>query len=136
MACSRGASAEPTNHAEPGVLEWRPGHLGGNAPWGSVGSVVDRKWLILFAVSLGSLMSTLDGSIVNIALPAIQQEFGIDLTTIEWVVVAYLLVVGSLLLPVGRLGEVQTFKRVYLAGLRGLHGRRAPCAAWPPTRRR
>jgi len=77
---------------------------------------MQRKWLILSAVSLGSLMSTLDGSIVNIALPAIQQDFGIDLTTVEWVVVAYLLVLGSLLLPVGRLGEVQTFKRVYLVG--------------------
>ncbi len=77
---------------------------------------MQRKWLILSAVSLGSLMSTLDGSIVNIALPAIQTDFGIDLTTVEWVVVAYLLVVGSLLLPVGRLGEVATFKRVYLAG--------------------
>jgi EmrB/QacA subfamily drug resistance transporter len=77
---------------------------------------VQRKWLILSTVSLGSLMSTLDGSIVNIALPAIQTDFRIDLTTVEWVVVAYLLVVGSLLLPVGRLGEVATFKRVYLAG--------------------
>ncbi|HEY4753938.1 MAG TPA: DHA2 family efflux MFS transporter permease subunit, partial [Candidatus Limnocylindrales bacterium] len=77
---------------------------------------MQRKWLILSTVSLGSLMSTLDGSIVNIALPAIQADFGISLTTVEWVVVAYLLVVGSLLLPVGRLGEVRTFKRVYLAG--------------------
>jgi EmrB/QacA subfamily drug resistance transporter len=77
---------------------------------------MERKWLILTSVSLGSLMATLDGSIVNIALPTIQTDFHIDLTTVEWVVVAYLLVVGSLLLPVGRLGEVLTFKRVYLAG--------------------
>jgi EmrB/QacA subfamily drug resistance transporter len=77
---------------------------------------MERKWLILTSVSLGSLMATLDGSIVNIALPAIQTDFRIDLTTIEWVVVAYLLVVGSLLLPCGRLGEVLTFKRVYLVG--------------------
>jgi len=77
---------------------------------------MQRKWLILSSVSLGSMMATLDGSIVNIALPRIQGDFGIDLTTVEWVVVAYLLVVGSLLLPVGRLGEVLTFKRVYLAG--------------------
>jgi EmrB/QacA subfamily drug resistance transporter len=77
---------------------------------------MERKWLILTSVSLGSLMSTLDGSIVNIALPAIQTDFRIDLTTVEWVVVAYLLVVGSLLLPFGRLGEVLTFKRVYLVG--------------------
>ena len=77
---------------------------------------MERKWLILTSVSLGSLMATLDGSIVNIALPAMQTDFGIDLTTVEWVVVAYLLVVGSLLLPFGRLGEVLTFKRVYLVG--------------------
>jgi len=77
---------------------------------------MDRKWLILTVVSLGSLMATLDASIVNIALPSIQGDFGVDLTTIEWVVVAYLLVIGSLLLPFGRLGEVVTFKRVYLVG--------------------
>jgi EmrB/QacA subfamily drug resistance transporter len=77
---------------------------------------MDRKWLILSAVSLGGLMATLDGSIVNIALPAIQASFGADLPTVEWVVVAYLLVSGSLLLPFGRLGEVVGFKRVYLAG--------------------
>ena len=77
---------------------------------------MQRKWLILSTVSLGSLMSTLDGSIVNIALPAIQSDLGIGLTTVEWVVIAYLLVVGSLLLPMGRLGEVRTFKRVYLVG--------------------
>src|SRR5664279_1522592 len=77
---------------------------------------MERKWLILTSVSLGSLMATLDGSIVNIALPAMQTDFRVDLTTIEWVVVAYLLVVGSLLLPCGRLGEVLTFKRVYLVG--------------------
>jgi len=61
-------------------------------------------------------MATLDGSIVNIALPSMQQDFGVGLTSVEWVVLAYLLVVGSLLLPVGRLGEVLTFKRVYLVG--------------------
>jgi EmrB/QacA subfamily drug resistance transporter len=77
---------------------------------------MERKWLILTSVSLGSLMATLDGSIVNIALPAMQTDFRVDLTTIQWVVVAYLLVVGSLLLPFGRLGEVLTFKRVYLVG--------------------
>jgi EmrB/QacA subfamily drug resistance transporter len=77
---------------------------------------MERKWLVLTSVSLGSLMATLDGSIVNIALPAMQREFAVGLTTIEWVVVAYLLVIGSLLLPFGRLGEVQTFKRVYLLG--------------------
>jgi EmrB/QacA subfamily drug resistance transporter len=75
-----------------------------------------RKWLVLSSVSLGTFMATLDGSIVNISLPYIQSAFGISLVVVEWVVVAYLLVVGSLLLPFGRLGEVLTFRRVYLAG--------------------
>lgn len=77
---------------------------------------MERKWLILSTTSLGALMSSLDGSIVNIALPAIANDLSVDLTTVEWVVVGYLLVVGSLLLPVGRLGEVLTFRRVYLVG--------------------
>lgn len=75
-----------------------------------------RRWLILSSVSVGTFMATLDGSIVNIALPKIQESFAVPLATVEWVVVGYLLVIGSVLLPFGRLGEVVTFKRVYLAG--------------------
>jgi EmrB/QacA subfamily drug resistance transporter len=92
---------------------------------------MDRKWLILTVVSLGSLMATLDASIVNIALPSIQSDFGVDLTTIEWVVVAYLLVIGSLLLPFGRLGEVLTFKRVYLVGFAVFTAASVCCGASP-----
>ncbi len=77
---------------------------------------LDRKWLILSSVSLGTFMATLDGSIVNISLPKIQGAFGIGISTVEWVSVGYLLVVGAFLLPFGRLGEILTFKRVYLTG--------------------
>ena len=76
----------------------------------------ERRWWILSTVSIGTFMSTLDGSIVNVSLPSIQSAFGVDLATVEWIVVAYLLVVGSLLLPFGRLGEVAGFRRVYLVG--------------------
>ena len=92
---------------------------------------MERKWLILTSVSLGSLMGTLDGSIVNIALPAIEDDFRVDLTSIEWVVVAYLLVIGALLLPFGRLGEVLTFKRVYLVGFAIFALASVCCAAAP-----
>jgi EmrB/QacA subfamily drug resistance transporter len=90
-----------------------------------------RRWLVLSAVSVGTFMATLDGSIVNIALPSIGQAFGIDLATVEWVVVAYLLVVGSLLLPFGRLGEVLSFRRVYLVGFAIFTVASALCGASP-----
>jgi EmrB/QacA subfamily drug resistance transporter len=78
---------------------------------------VDRhRWLVLSAVSVGTFMATLDGGIVNVSLPRIAEAFAIDLATVEWVVIAYLLIIGSLLLPIGRLGEILTFRRVYLAG--------------------
>ena len=90
-----------------------------------------RKWLILSSVSVGTFMATLDGSIVNISLPRIQDAFGVDLATIEWVVVGYLLVVGAVLLPFGRLGEVLTFKRVYLVGFAVFTIASALCGAAP-----
>jgi EmrB/QacA subfamily drug resistance transporter len=90
-----------------------------------------RRWLVLSAVSVGTFMATLDGSIVNIALPSIAQAFAIDLAAVEWVVVAYLLVVGSLLLPFGRLGEVLSFRRVYLVGFAVFTAASAVCGAAP-----
>ena len=79
-------------------------------------------------------MATLDGSIVNIALPSIGRAFGVDLAVVEWVVVAYLLVIGSLLLPFGRLGEVVSFRRVYLAGFAVFTGASVLCGAAPEIR--
>jgi EmrB/QacA subfamily drug resistance transporter len=90
-----------------------------------------RRWLVLSAVSVGTFMATLDGSIVGIALPSIGQALGMDLATVEWVVVAYLLVVGSLLLPFGRLGEVFSFRRVYLLGFVIFTVASALCGAAP-----
>ncbi len=90
-----------------------------------------RKWLILSSVSVGTFMATLDGSIVNISLPRIQEAFGVDLAAVEWVVVGYLLVVGSVLLPFGRLGEVLTLKRVYLTGFVVFTAASALCGAAP-----
>jgi EmrB/QacA subfamily drug resistance transporter len=92
---------------------------------------MDRRWLILSTVSVGTFMATLDGSIVNISLPKIQAAFGIDLATTELVVVAYLIVLGTVLLPFGRLGEVLTFKRVYLSGFALFTVASALCGAAP-----
>ncbi len=75
-----------------------------------------RKWIVLSAISIGTFISTLGGSIVNISLPPIAKDFGVGISDIEWIVVAYLLVAGSLLLTFGRLGDIFGYKRVYVGG--------------------
>ena len=71
---------------------------------------------ILIIVSLGSFMSALDSSIVNISLPSISEYFNINLTTVEWVVLSYLIVISSLLLTYGRMGDLYGHKKVYMIG--------------------
>lgn len=71
---------------------------------------------ILVAVGTGTLMTALDGSIVNTLLPILRQQFHVDIAYIEWVVVTYLLVTSSLLLSFGRLGDLYGHKRTYLMG--------------------
>ncbi|HID30065.1 MAG TPA: DHA2 family efflux MFS transporter permease subunit [Desulfobacterales bacterium] len=81
-------------------------------------SIIARsKWLIFLFVAIGIFMSTLDSSIVNIALPAIMSDFSVDLATIEWVVLVYLLTVSSLLLNFGRLSDIKGQRWVYSRGL-------------------
>ena len=75
-----------------------------------------RHWMILLAVGIGSFMGALDGSVVNIILPAVSQSFGSDVATIEWVVTIYLLVLSGLLLSFGRLGDLRGNKRIYVTG--------------------
>ena len=50
-----------------------------------------RNWLVMVAVGVGSLLGSIDSSVVNIALPTIRREFGTDVATAEWVVAIYLL---------------------------------------------
>jgi hypothetical protein len=66
-----------------------------------------NKWLIFSLVAVGIFMSTLDGSIVNVALPTIMAELSIPLITVKWVVVIYLLTISSLLLSFGRLSDMR-----------------------------
>ena len=74
------------------------------------------RWYVLAVIFVGTFMGPLDSSIVNIALPVIAKEFGVGITTIEWVVMAYLLTTSSLLLSVGRIGDMIGHKRVYIFG--------------------
>ena len=77
---------------------------------------LDGKWLVLLAVGVGTFMSALDGSVVNTVLPIISHAFRSSVATIEWVVVIYLLVVGGLLLTLGRLGDLHGHKSIYCLG--------------------
>jgi EmrB/QacA subfamily drug resistance transporter len=85
-----------------------------------VGTIPDpRRWLILVAVGLAQLMVVLDATIVNIALPSAQQDLGFSTTDRQWVVTAYALAFGSLLLLGGRLGDLFGRKITFLAGVLG-----------------
>ena len=75
-----------------------------------------NKWVVFSLVAAGVFMSTLDSSIVNIALPVIMADFHVPLTVIEWVPMIYLLTVSSLLLTFGRLSDIQGRRRVYCGG--------------------
>jgi EmrB/QacA subfamily drug resistance transporter len=77
----------------------------------------DRKTLLIVAaVGIGTFMSALDSSVVNLALPLIKNQFGVTMSIVEWIVTAYLLVVSSLLLTYGRLSDLYGQKRFYLTG--------------------
>jgi EmrB/QacA subfamily drug resistance transporter len=76
-----------------------------------------QNWLIFLMVAIGIFMATLDGSIVNIALPSIMADLGVPLATIQWVTMIYLLTVTSLLLSFGRLSDIRGRRMVYSLGL-------------------
>jgi len=75
-----------------------------------------QRRMIIFAVAVGTFMSALDSSVVNIALPNISSFFKAPLFIIEWVVMSYLLVISSLLLTYGRLGDMYGHKKIYIVG--------------------
>src|SRR5215471_7666495 len=76
-----------------------------------------RRWFALIVVCLAQLMNTLDGTIVNVALPAIQADLGFSQANLTWVVNGYLITYGSFLLLAGRLGDLIGRKPVFIAGL-------------------
>ncbi|MDR7280914.1 MFS transporter [Catenuloplanes atrovinosus] len=85
----------------------------------SVASVPEpsrRTWVALGVLATTTLMTILDGSIVTVALPAMQADLGFSPGALSWVVNAYLLGFGSLLLLAGRLGDLIGRRRVFLAG--------------------
>ena len=85
----------------------------------SVSSARDRRWLILGVISLAQLMVVLDITVMNIALPSAQLALHFTTADRQWVVTAYTLAFGSLLLPGGRLADLLGRKVTFLTGLAG-----------------
>jgi EmrB/QacA subfamily drug resistance transporter len=76
-----------------------------------------RRWPALYVLCAGVLMIVLDATIVNVALPSIQADLGFSQADLAWVVNAYLIAFGGLLLLAGRLGDLIGQRRVFLIGL-------------------
>src|SRR4051794_13395055 len=75
------------------------------------------RWTALIVLCAGMLMIILDQTIVNVALPSIQTDLGFSQSSLGWVVNAYLIPFGGLLLLTGRLGDLLGRRRMFLAGL-------------------
>jgi len=84
---------------------------------GPAAAARDSRWLALIVLCAGTLMTILDGTIVTVALPSIQRDLGFSQSGLAWVVNAYLIAFGGLLLLAGRLGDLGGRKRVFVAGL-------------------
>jgi EmrB/QacA subfamily drug resistance transporter len=76
-----------------------------------------NRWLALYVLCAGMLMIVLDITIVNVALPSIQDSLDFSQSNLAWVVNAYLIPFGGLLLLAGRIGDLVGQRRVFLAGL-------------------
>src|SRR5256885_77356 len=77
----------------------------------------NRKWWTLVAVAVGLFMIMLDNTVVNVALPSIRKDLGISIAELEWVVNAYALTFGVLLLTGGKLADMLGRRRIFIAGL-------------------
>src|SRR6266550_3384111 len=84
----------------------------------TAGAAAERRdWLALYVLCVGMLMIVLDATIVNVALPTIQEDLGFSQNDLAWVVNAYLIAFGGLLLLAGRMGDLIGQRRIFLIGL-------------------
>ena len=81
-----------------------------------------NRWRTLFVMAMSQLMVVLDSSIVNIAIPSAKADLGITDANQQWVITAYTLAFGSLLLLGGRIGDFMGRKKIFIIGLAGFAG--------------
>jgi EmrB/QacA subfamily drug resistance transporter len=82
----------------------------------STPAVYKRKWYVMSAVAMSIFLATIDGSIVNIALPTLVRRLDTNFATVQWVVLAYLLTLATLMLGIGRLADMRGKKPIFVAG--------------------
>jgi EmrB/QacA subfamily drug resistance transporter len=87
-----------------------------------------NRWAALYVLCAGALMIVLDATIVNVALPSIQDDLGFTASNLAWVVNAYLIAFGGLLLLAGRAGDLIGQRRIFLIGLTIFTAASALCA--------
>ena len=75
-----------------------------------------RRWLVLAAMAAAVAIVTLDTTILNIAIPTIRQDFHTDFASLQWVIIGYSLILGSLLIIGGRIGDLFGVRRTFVAG--------------------
>ena len=92
------------------------------------GSTDGLRWAALYVLCAGMLMIVLDATIVNVALPAIQEDLDFSQSDLAWVVNAYLIAFGGLLLLAGRIGDLIGQRRIFLIGLAVFIGASLLCA--------
>jgi EmrB/QacA subfamily drug resistance transporter len=90
-----------------------------------------RRWLALYVLCAGVLMGVIDATIVNVALPSIKRDLGFSQSGLAWVLNAYLISFGGLLLLAGRIGDLVGHRRVFLAGLAVFTSASALCGLAP-----
>lgn len=89
------------------------------------------RWWTLAAVECGNFVVYMDGFIVTLALPAMAREFGVGLSVLKWVIVAYMLTVTVTLLPAGRLADIWGRRRIVVIGMGVLVVTSVLCALAP-----
>ena len=87
------------------------------------------RWLALYVLCTGMLMIVLDVTIVNVALPSIQDDLGFSPSGLAWVINAYLIAFGGLLLLAGRLGDLFGQRRIFVTGLVAFTAASVACGA-------
>ncbi|BAN25749.1 MFS transporter [Caballeronia insecticola] len=121
---ARHAVASPASPCDEEVIRAQPADDARPCP---------RKRLALSATILGSSMAFIDGSVVNVALPSIQNELGASIAAMQWVVNAYLLFLGALVLVGGSMGDKLGRRKVFVAGVAIFMVASAGCGFAPNT---